>query len=198
MKRIVGALAGGASLLVLGAMQAQAADLGGDCCADLEERIAELEATTARKGNRRVSLTVSGWVNEAVFFWDDGTERNVYVGTNKLERSRFKFAGEAKIDKDWSAGYTIEVGVVGDDSGSWDQTNPSRNSNVFTLRKSNWWVKSKTYGKLTVGLAGTWTYHLLDDADGANTRNYSDAEAATVAQGAFFIRSNGAFQPSGV
>ena len=32
---------------------AKAADLGGDCCADLEERVAELEATTARKGNRR-------------------------------------------------------------------------------------------------------------------------------------------------
>ena len=45
-----------------------AADLGGDCCADLEERIAELEATTARKGNRKVSLVVSGWVNEGVFW----------------------------------------------------------------------------------------------------------------------------------
>ena len=42
---------------------AKAADLGGDCCADLEERVAELEATTARKGNRRVSLTVTGQVN---------------------------------------------------------------------------------------------------------------------------------------
>ncbi|HML30397.1 MAG TPA: porin, partial [Hyphomicrobium sp.] len=41
---------------------ASAADLGGNCCADLEERIAELESTTARKGNRKVSLTVSGWV----------------------------------------------------------------------------------------------------------------------------------------
>lgn len=39
---------------------AMAADLGGDCCADLEERIAELEATTVRKGNRKVSLEVSG------------------------------------------------------------------------------------------------------------------------------------------
>ena len=39
---------------------AMAADLGGNCCADLEERVAELEATTARKGNRRVSLTISG------------------------------------------------------------------------------------------------------------------------------------------
>ena len=44
----------------LSAGSASAADLGGNCCADLEERIAELEATTARKGNRKVSLTVSG------------------------------------------------------------------------------------------------------------------------------------------
>ena len=184
--------------LALGSAAAQAADLGGDCCGDLEERISELEATTARKGNRKVSLTISGWVNEAVFFWDDGTEKNVYVGTNKLEQSRFKFAGEAKIDKEWSAGYTIEVGIVNADSGSWDQVDPGRNNGVMTLRKSNWWIKSKQYGKLAVGQEGTSTYHLLDDADGANTRNYSDAEAATVAQGGFFIRSNGAFQASGV
>jgi len=41
-------------------VSANAADLGGDCCADLEERVAELEATIARKGNRKVSLTLSG------------------------------------------------------------------------------------------------------------------------------------------
>ena len=161
--------AGWASILaiggiMLGGVSAQAADLGGDCCADLEERVAELEATTARKGNRKVSLTISGWVNEAVFAWDDGAEQNVYVGTNSLEQTRFKFAGEAKIDKDWSAGYTLEVGVVGDASNQWDQISSSRNSGVFTLRKSNWWIKSKHLGKLTVGLEGTATYHLLDDA----------------------------------
>jgi predicted porin len=193
--------AGWASILavggiMLGGISAQAADLGGDCCADLEERVADLEATTARKGNRKVSLTISGWVNEAVFAWDDGTESNVYVGTNNLEQSRFRFAGDAKIDKDWSAGYTIEIGIWGHDSGRWNQNSPSDSTavshdNSMQIRKSNWWVKSKTYGKLTVGLEGTSTYHLLDDADGANTRNYSDAEAASSYQGAFLIRSNG-------
>ena len=46
-----------ASGLLMGGLtagSASAADLGGNCCADLEERIAELEATTARKGNRKV------------------------------------------------------------------------------------------------------------------------------------------------
>ena len=67
----VGKSAGWATILgtvgfvLSGSVSAKAADLGGNCCADLEERVAELEATTARKGNRKVSLTVSGWVNEA-------------------------------------------------------------------------------------------------------------------------------------
>ncbi|WP_244531402.1 porin [Hyphomicrobium facile] len=181
--------------LAIGFTPAQAADLGGDCCADLEERVAELEATTARKGNRKVSLTVSGWVNEAVFMWDDGTERNTYVGTNSLEQSRVKFTGEAQIAPGYSAGYTLEIGIVGHASNKWDQTTPGTgsNDNQLTVRKSNWWLKSKDYGKVTVGLEGTAMYHILDDADGTNTRSFSDAEGAAVAQGAFFLRSGGAF-----
>ena len=54
------------------ATPARAADLGGDCCADLEERVAELEATTVRKGNKKVSVTLSGWVIKSFNWWDDG------------------------------------------------------------------------------------------------------------------------------
>src|ERR1700674_1397414 len=103
------------------ATPATAADLGGDCCADLEERVAELEATTARKGNRKVSLTISGWVNEAVFGWDDGTQHGVYQGTNLLEQSRVRFVGDAKIDKSWSAGYVLEIGAQGNPSNQFSQ-----------------------------------------------------------------------------
>jgi hypothetical protein len=58
---------------------ASAADLGGNCCADLEERVAELEATVARKGNRKVSLTISGFVAQQIVWWDNGVERNTYI-----------------------------------------------------------------------------------------------------------------------
>jgi len=179
--------------LAMGFTPAQAADLGGNCCADLEERVAELEATTARKGNRKVSLTVSGWVNEQVMMWDDGTERNAYVGTNSLEQSRFRFQGEAQIAPGYSAGYTLEIGVAGHPSNKWDQNSPSSSGdNALTVRKSNWWLKSKDYGKVTVGLEGSALYHVLDDADGVNTRNFSDAQAAAVYQGNFGLRHNGA------
>jgi hypothetical protein len=47
--------------------------------ADLEDRVAELEATTVRKGNKTVSVTLYGQVNKAVLFWDDGFEKSTYV-----------------------------------------------------------------------------------------------------------------------
>ncbi|MGE3228338.1 MAG: porin [Hyphomicrobium sp.] len=169
---------------------AGAADLGGDCCADLEERVAELEATTARKGNRKVSLTVSGWVNQAVFFWDDGVESNAYVGTNGLEQDRFRFLGEAKISSDWAAGYILEIGLNGADSKTFSQASDGTGNNL-QHRKSAWFVKSKDLGKLTVGKFDPATYHLIDNVDMLLTRNVSDYEAAGVAIGAFQIRTGG-------
>ena len=34
--------------------------------------MAELEATTVRKGNKKVSVTLSGWVVKSMNWWDDG------------------------------------------------------------------------------------------------------------------------------
>src|SRR5690606_23083241 len=59
------------------ATSAMAADLGGNCCADLEERVAELEATAARKGNRKVSLTVYGRITTGIL-WHDSDEEDAY------------------------------------------------------------------------------------------------------------------------
>jgi hypothetical protein len=57
-----------AILVVAGMSPAAAADvnfsdLSRSCCADLDQRIAEIEAMLARKGNRRLTLEISGLVN---------------------------------------------------------------------------------------------------------------------------------------
>ena len=139
--------------MALGAVAApaQAADLGGNCCADLEERIAELEATSARKGNRKVSLTVSGQVNEAILWFDAGDETNVYVGTNDTARTCFRFVGEAKIDSDWKAGYLLEIGVRANRLNRVNQ-DTDNGAGGLDLRHSAWWVESKTFGRVWVGL----------------------------------------------
>ena len=86
---------------VFGAKPAKAADLGGDCCADLEERVADLEATTVRKGNKKVSVQIYGKVNYATMWWDDGGEQNVYTVNNYNESTRTGIKGKAKIGGDW-------------------------------------------------------------------------------------------------
>ena len=142
-----------AGLLVggLSAGSASAADLGGNCCADLEERIAELEATTARKGNRKVSLTISGWVGQQVVGWDDGYEQNAYVGDiGATLSSHFKFTGQATISPGWYAGYVIHVEARNENSLGLTQSGPGVNS--LGLLQSFWFIKSDSLGKLSVGL----------------------------------------------
>lgn len=146
-------------LLAIGmSASVQAADFGGDCCADLEQRVAELEATTARKGNRKVSLTVSGQVNAGVLYFDpdiDGLDSDKWgITDNGTSSSRFAFHGQAKIDADRTAGFVLEVGVGGDSAIAGlflsDQ-------DALVLRRANWFLDSKTLGKLSIGKGYTAT-----------------------------------------
>ena len=139
---------------------ASAADLGGNCCVDLEERIAELEATTARKGNRKVSLEVSGWINKTMLFWDDSVRKDVYIGIdNDAAQSRFRFVGSATISPDVTAGFLYEFGALGALTSTVNQTNggDDRPLNSQRLRHANAWIESKRLGRVTLGLASQAT-----------------------------------------
>jgi len=146
--------------LLLSTASAQAADLGGNCCADLEERVAELEATTARKGNRRMSLTVSGQVTRSILYWNDGSDSGTYAGLDSHNQStRFVFSGSAKIRPDLTAGFEFmtEIGFGGRTS-SVDQVSPDGSGGGFlaadsslAVRTANWWLEDKRLGRLTVG-----------------------------------------------
>ncbi len=143
-----------AGLLAGSVGSASAADLGGNCCADLEERIAELEATTARKGNRKVSLTISGWVAEQVMYWDDGLESNTYVtGLGTTLSSNFKLSGEAKIREGLTAGYLlhIEVGTPDPLAGVNQDRDDFAALQGVRAHQSYWYLKDDRLGKISVG-----------------------------------------------
>ena len=187
------------SFVLLGVTPVFAADLGGNCCADLEERIAELEATTARKGNRKVSLTVSGFVNEAVLFWDDGHRSNAYVVTNETAQDRVRFLGQAQITKDWTAGYLLELGLRGAREDRISQFGPGADNGV-SVRHSAWYLSGKDYGKVWVGQTS-------DAADGiteinlANTNHFSYTNSwgntfGDQGSGFYLYRNNGVLSTS--
>ena len=131
---------------------AQAADLGGDCCADLEERVATLEATTVRKGNRKVSLTISGLIVHQLMYWDDGFDSDVYQGTNVTDASTaINFNGSAKINHDLSAGFHIRLVLNTADNYSQDQFNDDGTFEGIYIANSSMHLKSESLGKVSWG-----------------------------------------------
>jgi len=183
-----GLLAGG-----LSAGSASAADLGGNCCADLEERIAELEATTARKGNRKVSLTISGWVAQQVVGWDDGYESNVYVGDiGATLSSHFKFTGQATISPGWYAGYVLHVEARNKNSLAITQDYGSSSfAEGIGLLQSFWFIKSDNLGKVSVGLQSQASDNTAILVDGSGS--LVPANWVAFDYNSFFLRyTNGA------
>jgi hypothetical protein len=155
-----------AAALLLAAVLPATADSGDDCCADLEARIAELEATTARKGNRALSLQISGTINQAELAWYDGRASNVYTVTNDNYRSRFGFAGKAAIDPNWEIGYRIEIGIKAANSLRVNQLSPlgfdNRGFFGTDIRESLWYVKGKDVGTLLIGTSFAATDRIAD------------------------------------
>ncbi len=162
---------------------AMAADLGGNCCSDLEERVAELEATTARKGNRKVSLEVSGQVNRVVVWHNDDDPGNTVPEFSSRDNdgrsgSRFRFKGSAKIDSDRSAGFLIEIGVDNNEE-SPGNTRSTRDSGVL-FRHTMLWLKSKTMGQLKLGRTNSATEGITEICLGCAITPNSGEEGGQV------------------
>ena len=170
---------------------AQAADLGGDCCADLEERVAELEATTVRKGNRKVSVKVSGQINYVMLYWDDGGENDVYIGDNTESSTRFRFTGAAKFRPGWSAGFLLEIETESGRSINFDQKEDDRPNNnadgSLELRKAAWYIKADRFGEVWMGRYSPAT----DDIKLLNIAGTPNVDASLETGGGFFLRAPG-------
>ncbi|MBT3070145.1 hypothetical protein KKP04_04585 [Rhodomicrobium sp. Az07] len=161
--------------------------LGGDCCADLEERVAELELTTVRKGNRKVSLELSGWVDKILLFWNDGKQSDIYVADNNFASTRFRMKGVGQMAPDWKAGFLMEYEFRDSSSNLVDQlTEQNRNiETALRIRQENFFIENATFGRVTLGMQNTATKDLtLINLGGgfSNTENYHATS--------FYIRDN--------
>ncbi len=126
----------------------------------LDERVAELEETTARKGNDKVTFSVSGWINRMLLAWDDGDKKDVYVVDNTASRSRINFEGAAQIARGWSAGYLLSLGLDVASANDVDQFITNDDSGI-ELRHSAWWIRNDQLGTVTVGHTSTATDNII-------------------------------------
>lgn len=132
---------------LVGISKSYAADLGGTCCSDLEERVAELEAITAKKGNRKLSLTISGQINADYTYVSLDGFHDGAVSQNGNNDSYLRVSGSAPIMPDLSAGFVLELdiaqlGVL---------NTPLQSSSQPTVRQSFWYLKSDKLGTISVG-----------------------------------------------
>jgi predicted porin len=146
---LLGALVAlGLTIPALAADKNAVSSIGSNAVADLEERIAELEATTAKKGNRKVRLTVSGSINQAMLFVDVDGEQEKRIINNSTTGTYLNFAGSAQFSKELYAGFVIEIG-----QGEWNVLTDAASVNTSTevdLRRAAVWVKAPI-GKVTLG-----------------------------------------------
>ena len=146
----------------LASAPARAADLGGDCCADLESRVAELEATTARKGNRKVSLTISGRVNANILWWSETSTgpsaangpfdqtHDIYFGNSAVDSRdpNFVLSGAGKISADLSAGFTMQID---EKFGGADTQTTVQGPPAISVDTTYLYLRSNTVGELRLG-----------------------------------------------
>jgi hypothetical protein len=174
----------------------------------LEERVAELEATTARKGNRKVSLTITGQVNREVIWWDDGHDSKAYYGLdNTSSSSRFSILGEAKISPRVKSGFEIMIEIEAggtaskvsqlDEDGKILASAPLGNNISFNgpsvdayfgdARRVAWWIEDSQIGRMTVGrYEGAGAPYTIDL--GGISAVAPASKAIGPAGGSFFLR----------
>jgi hypothetical protein len=170
-----------------GSGAATSAEFAGSCCSDLADRIAELEATTARKGNQKVEVKVIGVVNRALLFWDDGVEHNVYGVDSPQDGSAILFEGEVDNGRGWKAGFAIGLDTLVSSSDTLDQFVDS-SGGIVEVSDVYWWVSHEKYGTVRLGLTDT-------ASDGVDNINLAESDAAADVEvgnwlASFFLRAS--------
>lgn len=120
-----------------------------ECCADIEKRVADLEALQANNAGQGLTLQVYGQVNKALLVWDDGIDSDAFVVDNQLASSRVGLKGKAQRSAGASAGYSAEFEVGG--SSNQVAQNDADGVSKTPIRQNNFYVESDKLGRITVG-----------------------------------------------
>ncbi len=104
---------------------------------------------TTPLASNKINFTVSGQVNRALTFADNGKDSDTLFVDNTNSGSRVRIVGETSLGPNAAAGINIETQFE-DNKGSALDIDGADNNNVFTSRKRDLWLKGG-WGKLSLG-----------------------------------------------
>ncbi len=136
---------------------------------------AKESARVIHSGKDQVKLRVTGQVNRAVIFADDGFETQTRHVDNDFSSSRFRWRADAKVNNDIKVGGLIEIQVepnsnFGNRGGGDQDTESDTESNTnsrLSPRKVEFWIDHNQFGRVYVGKGDP----------GSNSSNQSTAHA---------------------
>jgi hypothetical protein len=152
--KLLGSTALAATAVVLGAPAANAAQH-----TSLEKRVMALEKAGGgmyvTRTKKTMNLVISGHINRAVVWTDNGTQSGITHVTSNFSRTRVRWIGTGKINDDLSVKTHIElgnqssIGTQQDIQDSGDQGN--NGNNTLDERHIEFQITSKSLGKIYMG-----------------------------------------------
>lgn len=136
-----------------------------------QEQIVEVEqrpVTRVEPDRSGVTLEVSGRINQAVVYADNGNDSKVFIADNDNSGSRFGLRGEYEWDE-WTSGVrleaTFEVNSTDEisftDSGPVG-TSPADGEDFLDLRHAHWYINNPNYGEFSIGFSNTATEEVAE------------------------------------
>ncbi len=139
---------------------------------------------TVESGNDKVRLEISGQVNRAILFGDNGQQSDILSVDNDASSTRVRFVGSADVDSALTIGTTIELEAESDSSRT---VGFEGNNSGFNLneRKLDLFFDHDDLGKLSLGQGDTASNGATEvDLSGTTVVGYSDV--ASLAGGLNF------------
>ena len=104
----------------------------------------------------KVKLSITGQVNRALLYYNDGNKDAVRHVDNDASSTRLTFKGSTQVTDDLKLGAKIEVQFESNSTGDVNQAdNTAGGTNTFTQRKLEIFAASKRLGKVSMGQGST-------------------------------------------
>jgi predicted porin len=128
-----------------------------------------------------VDFKISGQINRAVLWGDNGNDDDVKFVDNDNSSTRFRFTGSNEFNDVWKVGIVWENQMESNSSASTDIDIGNNGDNVgdvtFTERKMEFYVDHKNWGRITLGQGDTASNSTAEvDLSGTDVVNYSAIE----------------------
>lgn len=155
-------------------------------------------ASAVSSGGNRVALSLSGQINRALLYGDDGHDSKLRQVDNNNSSSRFRIVGEAKPFDEVVAGMNLEVEVRPNSSANQTLTQnlPQPASAVTpTIRQAEVFAGHPEYGEVRLGFGSTASYLTAEiDISGTAVASY---EIVSDYNGGFAFRQKDAARVPG-